>query len=82
MGTMESWESTRSFYREKHTLRSMEGHVEPFRRAFSEIDVNDDGVITKVDLQTFVRKNRLVEDEMIEVVILVEFAFFDLFGHF
>ncbi|VDL95361.1 unnamed protein product [Schistocephalus solidus] len=63
---METWESTRSFYREKRTLRTVEAHVEPFTRAFMEIDQNSDGVITKADLQRFVRKNNLVEDEMVE----------------
>ncbi|VDD82483.1 unnamed protein product [Mesocestoides corti] len=40
--------------------------IDPFTQAFNEIDTNGDGVITKADLEEFVRRNDLGDDLLVK----------------
>ncbi|CDS36243.1 tegumental antigen [Echinococcus multilocularis] len=39
--------------------------VDPFTQAFYEIDTDSDGIITRVDLEDFVRKNDIEDDTLV-----------------
>ncbi len=41
--------------------------IDPFTQAFYEIDEDGDGIISKVDLENFVRKNKLGDDTLVRV---------------
>ncbi|KAM7535496.1 hypothetical protein Aperf_G00000103290 [Anoplocephala perfoliata] len=41
--------------------------VNPFAQAFYEIDADNDGIITKADLERFVRKNNVADDRLVKV---------------
>ncbi|KAM7535497.1 hypothetical protein Aperf_G00000103290 [Anoplocephala perfoliata] len=40
--------------------------VNPFAQAFYEIDADNDGIITKADLERFVRKNNVADDRLVK----------------
>ncbi len=41
--------------------------IDPFTQAFYEIDEDGDGIISKADLENFVRKNKLGDDTLVRV---------------
>lgn len=43
--------------------------IDPFTQAFYEIDQDGDGVISKTDLENFVRLNNLGDDTLVKVML-------------